>query len=173
VGVPLLRRKNRNTDHIDLSTNTQLPETRAANNTTNPEGNKMSNQITITGNVGQQPELRYTNNGLATIEVSVGVTRKTQNDKKTTWFDVVAFDKLAENFAASFQKGNRVIIVGRMEKKEWETKDGKKGSKFQLIADDGGLSVRWDVALLDRSEQVVAQIGKAFPQAKLTDEEPF
>lgn len=136
----------------------------------------MSNQITIIGNVGQQPELRYTNTGLATIEVSVGVTRKTQNDKKTTWFDVVAFDTLAEHFAASFQKGNRVIVVGRMEKKEWETKDGKKASKFQLIADDGGLSVRWDNALVDRTEETLARVGKVFnkvPSARPTEEEPF
>ncbi len=115
------------------------------------------NNITIIGNIGQQPELRHSSSGVAVIDFSVGVTRKVKDIKETTWFDVVAFSDLAEHMGKSFYKGNRVIIEGRFERKEWTTKDGKKAYKMQIIAEDGGLSCRWNNVFVD-SNDVTKQI---------------
>jgi len=132
----------------------------------------MSNNITVVGNVGQQPELRVTPSNMAVLEFTVASTTGKDDKKKTTWFTVVAFGKTAENAAASLNKGDTVIVVGRMETDEYKKKDGSQGKFTKVIADDLGCSVRWDVWLKDRSQQtmnhVAAKVGRT-----LTDEEPF
>lgn len=134
------------------------------------------NQITIIGNIGQQPELRVSPSGVAVIDFSVGVTRKVKDVKETEWFDVVAFTDLADHFAHSFGKGNRVIITGRMQRKEWEGKDGKKGYKMQIIADDGGLSCRWNNTMVENFTAVKEVLASAFQGSTVSIpdlDEPF
>ncbi len=98
------------------------------------------NTIIIIGNIKEDPVLRLSPLGVAQTEFSVGEVHQVKREKLTTWFDVIAFKDLAEHFQCSFHKGNRVIITGRMEKKEYSTKDGKKSYKYHLVANDGGLS---------------------------------
>jgi len=134
------------------------------------------NSITIIGNIGQQPELRVSPKGVSVIDFSVGVTRKVKDVKETEWFDVVAFTDLAEHFAHSFGKGNRVIITGRMQRKEWEGKDGKKGYKMQIIADDGGLSCRFNNTLVENFTAVKEVLASAFKGSTVSIpdlDEPF
>lgn len=134
----------------------------------------MSNQITVSGKVGQDPELRYTPGGMAVLTFSVADTYGKDEKKKTTWHNVTVFNKLAENTANTIAKGSTVIIVGRYEQDEFTKKDGTKGKSLKLVADEVGVSCRWNAWVQDQTERVMAQVGNVFPNATLVDEEqPF
>lgn len=133
----------------------------------------MSNNITITGKVGQEPELRFTPGGMAVLTFSVADTYGKDDKKKTTWHNITVFSKLAENVANTITKGSTVIIVGRYEQDEFTKKDGTKGKSVKVIADEVGVSCRWNAWVQDQTNAVMAQVGKVFPDATLVDEEPF
>jgi single-strand DNA-binding protein len=126
----------------------------------------MSNQISIHGNIGQEPELRYTQSGMAVVEFSIGDTYGKDDKKKTTWHNIVAFGNLAENFAGSAAKGNSVIVIGRYEVEEYTKKDGSKGKSIKVVADEIGMSVRWNRWVKDQTDAVMAKIGNVFPGAQ-------
>lgn len=134
----------------------------------------MSNHITVSGKVGQEPELRYTPGGMAVLTFSVADTYGKDDKKKTTWHNITVFGKLAENTANTITKGSTVIIAGRYEQDEFTKKDGTKGKSVKLIADEVGVSCRWNAWVQDQTEKVMAQVGNVFPNARLVDdEEPF
>ena len=133
----------------------------------------MSNHITITGKVGQEPELRFTPGGMAVLTFSVADTYGKDDKKKTTWHNITVFSKLAENVANTIGKGSTVIIVGRYEQDEFTKKDGTKGKSVKVIADEVGVSCRWNAWVQDQTNAVMAQVGQVFPDARLVDEEPF
>jgi single-strand DNA-binding protein len=120
------------------------------------------NTITIHGNVGQEPEMRYTANQKAVITFSVGDTYGKDDKKKTTWHNVTAFGNLAENIAHSVRKGDTVIVTGRLETEEYTKKDGTKGKSTRLIADEVGYSLRWKSVVPDQTEKVMANVGQIF-----------
>ena len=132
------------------------------------------NNITIHGTVGQEPELRFSASNNAVLTFSVADNYGKDDKKKTTWWDIIVFGKLAENVANTIAKGTSVLITGRLEQEEYTKKDGTKGTARKLIADEVGASCRWNAWVADQTEKVVAQsgfIGKQMPA--LTDEEPF
>jgi single-strand DNA-binding protein len=132
------------------------------------------NHITIHGNVGSEPELRYSQSGMALVEFSVADTYGKDDKKKTTWHNVVAFGSLAENFAASAAKGNSVIVSGRYEVEEYTKKDGTKGKSVKVVADEIGMSLRWDRWVKDQTDAVMNKIGQVFPNARpVSDFEEF
>lgn len=134
----------------------------------------MSNHITISGKVGQDPELRYTPAGMAILTFSVADTYGKDDKKKTTWHNVTVFGQLAENTGNTISKGSTVIISGRYEQDEFTKKDGTKGKSIKLIADEVGVSCRWNAWVQDQTEKVMAQVGQVFPNARLVDgEDPF
>ena len=135
----------------------------------------MSNHITVTGKVGQEPELRFTPGGMAILTFSVADTYGKDDKKKTTWHNITVFNKLAENVANTIGKGSTVIIVGRYEQEEFTKKDGTKGKGFKIIADEVGASCRWNAWVQDNTEQTMAKIGQTFASSReiLVDEEPF
>jgi len=134
----------------------------------------MSNNITVSGKVGQDPELRYTPGGMAVLTFSVADTYGKDDKKKTTWHNITVFGKLAENTANTIAKGSTVIIAGRYEQDEFTKKDGTKGKSVKLIADEVGVSCRWNAWVADQTEKVMAQVGNVFPNARLIDDEqPF
>lgn len=134
----------------------------------------MSNHITIHGNIGQPPELKYTNSQLEVAEFTVADNYGKDDKKKTTWHNVVVFGKLALNIASTFTKGDSVIISGRLEQEEYTKKDGSKGKSIRVIADEVGYSLRWKAVVPDQTEQVLRQVADKFPGASVvTDEEPF
>lgn len=134
----------------------------------------MSNHITIHGNIGQPPELKYTNSQLEVAEFTVADNYGKDDKKKTTWHNVVVFGKLALNIASTFTKGDSVIISGRLEQEEYTKKDGSKGRSIRVIADEVGYSLRWKAVVPDQTEQVLRQVADKFPGASVvTDEEPF
>jgi len=101
------------------------------------------NRITIAGNVGREPELKYSNAGMAILKFSVADTSGKDDKKKTIWHSVTAFGDLAENAAASLGKGTRVVIEGKLTEDTYTNKDGVEVKKMQVLADDVMLSVRF------------------------------
>lgn len=135
----------------------------------------MSNHITVTGKVGQDPELRYTPGALAILTFSIADTYGKDDKKKTTWHNITVFGKLAENTANTIAKGSTVIVVGRYEQDEFTKKDGTKGKSIKLVADEVGVSCRWNSWVQDQTERVMAQVGQVFPSASqiAANEDPF
>lgn len=101
------------------------------------------NNITVTGNVGRDPELKYTAGSMAVLKFSVADTRGKDDKKQTSWHDVVVFGEQAESVAAQVSKGTRVIVTGRIQVDNYEKKDGTKAKKVEIVADEIGLSVRF------------------------------
>jgi single-strand DNA-binding protein len=114
------------------------------------------NQITIVGNLTDDPELRYTPNGAAVVNFSVAVTPRIREDGggwkdgDTSFFRVNAWRTLAENSAESLTRGSRVVVVGRLRQRSWETPEGEKRSVIEIEADELGPSLRWATAKIER-----------------------
>lgn len=116
------------------------------------------NTITISGNVGQPPEMRVTTSNMSVLEFTVAVTIGKDDKKKTSWFNVVCFGKTAEHASASIQKGDTVVIVGRLEQEEYTKKDGTKGKSTKLVADEVAMSCRWNAWVKDRTNDVIRNV---------------
>jgi single-strand DNA-binding protein len=126
------------------------------------------NNITIAGNVGRDPELKYTPANLAILKFSVADTSGKDDNKKTTWHDIVVFGEQAESVADKIGKGVRVIVIGRLQIENFEKKDGTKGKRVEVIADEVGVSLRWGAS------DPVARAAKALHADVIADdEEPF
>lgn len=128
--------------------------------------------VTIVGNLTGDMELRYTNGGQPIATGTLAVSRRFQKDnewtEQTSFIRIAAWGKLGENLAESATKGTRLIVTGRLEQREYEKKDGTKGSSVEVVADDAGLSVRWDSA---QSLRVARD--KPTSKAPKTEEEPW
>jgi single-strand DNA-binding protein len=112
------------------------------------------NTITIIGNVTRDPELRYLTSGTALAQLGVAVNRRyMQNNEwqeETSFFDVVCWRDVADNVSESISKGDRIIVTGRLEQRSWETQDGDKRSKVEIVADEVGPSLRWATARIEK-----------------------
>jgi single-strand DNA-binding protein len=111
-----------------------------------------TNSVTLAGNLTRDPELRFTPSGQATAGFGLAVNRRWQNRQTQEWeesvsfFDVVAWGSLAENIAGTFERGMRVCVFGRLDQHSWETPEGEKRSKVQIVCDDAGPSMVWALA---------------------------
>ncbi len=123
-----------------------------------------SNTLTVVGNVGDDPELRFTSSGTALAKFSLAVYAG--KDKDSAWFDVTVWGQLAENVAESVTKGQRVMVLGRLEQQRWETPQGDKRSKVAIVADDVGPSLQWATAQ-------VAKVEREAPVQREFSDEPF
>ena len=120
----------------------------------------MSNHITITGRTGGAPEVTFTKSDMAVAEFRVCSNHGKDEKETQTWFAVKCFGKLAENVANSVGKGDTVIVVGRMETREYTKKDGEKGQFTSVVADEVAVSLRWNAWVKDQTDKVVAKTGK-------------
>lgn len=111
----------------------------------------MSNSpvITITGNLADDPELRFTQSGKPVANFRVGVTEKYRTDsgewkdRDTSWFSVQCWNDLAEHVAESLTRGSRVIVTGVMRQRSYETKEGEKRYIWEVHADEVGAGLRY------------------------------
>jgi single-strand DNA-binding protein len=96
------------------------------------------NKAMIIGNLGRDPEMRYTPNGQAVTQFTVAVNRSyrvgEEWKEETEWFRVVAWAQLAERTAEHLRKGNKVYVEGRLQTRSWEDKDGQKRYTTELVA---------------------------------------
>src|SRR5436309_9029858 len=117
------------------------------------------NSVTLVGNITRDPELRFTPSGQATASFGLAVNRRWQNrqtqewEEATSFFDVVCWREMAENASESLQKGSRVIVTGRLEQRSWETQEGDKRSKVEVVADEIGPSLRWATAEVKKNDR--------------------
>ena len=104
------------------------------------------NTITVTGNVGRDPEIRYAQSGTAILKFSVAATSGRDENKKTQWWNIVCFGDLGENVAASINKGTRVQVIGKVQREKYTGNDGVEKESIEVLADDVGISLRWQPA---------------------------
>ncbi len=99
------------------------------------------NKVILIGNLGRDPEVRYTPNGAAVCNVSVATTRnwkdKNSGDKveETEWHRVVFYDRLAEIAGEYLKKGRPVYVEGRLKTRKWADKDGKDNYTTEIVAE--------------------------------------
>ncbi|MGI9600280.1 MAG: single-stranded DNA-binding protein [Acidimicrobiales bacterium] len=111
------------------------------------------NTVTVVGNVTRDPELRFTPGGAAVANFGVAWNKKNQDGEETvSFFDVTCWRQLAENVSESITKGSRVVVYGRLDQRSWETQDGDRRSKVEIIADDVAPSLKWATAAVTRNE---------------------
>jgi single-strand DNA-binding protein len=99
------------------------------------------NKIIIVGNLGRDPELRYTPQGTAVCSFSLATNEKRKDragefQSITTWFRVTLWGKQAENANKFLTKGNPVYIEGRLRTEEWTDRDGKARTSLEVQATD-------------------------------------
>ena len=96
------------------------------------------NKVILMGNLTRDPELRYTPAGKAVANFSIAVNRKYKVDEQwkeeTDFFDIVVFGKQAENCSEYLRKGRPVLVDGRLQQRRWETDEGQKRSKIEVVA---------------------------------------
>ena len=119
----------------------------------------MDNTVTVVGNATRDPELRFTPSGQAVATFGLAVNRRWQNRQTQEWeeqvsfFDITCWAQLGQNVADTLVKGSRAIVTGRLEQRSWETDQGDKRSKVEIIADEVGPSLRWATADITRNER--------------------
>jgi single-strand DNA-binding protein len=116
------------------------------------------NHTTIVGNLVDDPELRFTNNGTAVANLRVAVTQRIQQDGQwrdgeTSFFRVNVWRGQAEHLADSLTKGDRVMVTGRLRQRTWETAEGEKRSVTELEADEVGASLKFATAKVERASE--------------------
>lgn len=118
----------------------------------------MTAQVTIVGNITRDPEMRFTPSGAAVANFGIAENRRWQDStgewqEATSFFDVICWRQLAENVAESLTKGMAIIVAGRLDQRSWETDQGEKRSKVEVVADAVGPSLRWATCLVERNER--------------------
>jgi len=115
------------------------------------------NQVTIVGNLTDDPELRYTPNGAAVATFTVAVNRRTRDesgqwqDGETSFFKCNVWRQQAENVAESLNKGTRAIVVGRLRQRSWETPEGQKRTVVEIEVESVGPSLEWSKASVTKT----------------------
>jgi single-strand DNA-binding protein len=94
------------------------------------------NRVILAGNLTRDPELRYTPNGTAVAKFSIAVNRKYKEKEETSFFDIVYFGKPAEIIAEYMKKGRPLLVEGRLQQQRWETDEGQKRSKIEVIGEN-------------------------------------
>lgn len=96
------------------------------------------NKVILIGNLTKNPELRYTPNGTPVANFGLAVNRKYRQaeelKEEVCFVDIVVFGKQAEHCGQYLSKGNGVIVDGRLQQRRWETEDGQKRSKHEVVA---------------------------------------
>lgn len=115
--------------------------------------------ITVVGNLTADPELRYTQNGLAVANFTIASTPRTFDRQANEWKDGEAlflrasvWREFAEHVAGSLTKGSRVIASGRLKQRSYETKEGEKRTTIELEVDEIGPSLRYATASVTRAQ---------------------
>jgi single-strand DNA-binding protein len=127
------------------------------------------NRVILVGNLGRDPELRYTAGGQPVASFSVATNerwndREGKTQERTEWHRIVVWGKQGENCANYLQKGRSVYIEGRLQTREWEDKEGQKRQTTEVVAQT--------VQVLDRREGAPRTPGGAGEPGGSSDPEP-
>jgi single-strand DNA-binding protein len=118
----------------------------------------MENNVTLIGNLVDDPELRFTPSGVAMAKIRLAVNRRWRGQdgewqESTSFFTGTIWREQAEQVAESLQKGARVILSGRLEQRSWETQEGDKRSVVEIQIDEIGPSLRWATATVSKTQR--------------------
>jgi single-strand DNA-binding protein len=99
------------------------------------------NKIMIIGNVGRDPQMRYTPSGKAVTNFSLAVSRSSRTPEgemreETQWFNVEAWDRLGETCNEYLRKGSKVYVEGRLRTREYDDRNGQRRTAVEIIAND-------------------------------------
>jgi len=117
------------------------------------------NAVVVVGNLTDDPELRFTPQGVAVANFRLAVSRRVQDgngnwrDGETSFFRVSCWRQLAENVAESLTRGSRTIVAGRLRMRQWETQEGEKRSVVEIEADEVGPSLKWATAKVEKTSR--------------------
>lgn len=144
------------------------------------------NQVTIVGNLTDDPELRYTPAGAAVATFNVAVNRRTRDesgqwrDGETSFFRCNVWRQQAENVAESLSKGTRVMVIGRLRQRSWETPEGQKRTVIEIEVESVGPSLEWAKASVSKTPRdesstpaFVASGGGGTNGSAVDEEPPF
>ena len=138
------------------------------------------NKIILVGNLGRDPELRYTAQGTPVCSFSMATNerRKDRNGEMqdhTTWFRITLWNRLAETASQYLQKGKQVYIEGRLRVEEYIDRDGKPRHSLEVFATDMQfIGTRGDDTMHERAASASASASPAESQADLSDDDiPF
>ena len=122
---------------------------------------------TIVGNITRL-DLRYSANGTAVASFGIASNRRYRKDDEwqeaTSFFDCVAFNDLADNIAATLDKGSRAIVTGRLDQSTYTDRDGNERNKLEITVEACGPDLRFAQAEISRTDRV---------KAPVLNEEPF
>ena len=100
------------------------------------------NKVLLIGNLTRDPELRYTQSGLALVKFGLAVNRRRRNrdtketTEETCFVDITGWGSQAETFNQYMRKGRPVFIEGRLQYSTWESKEGQKRSKLEVVMEN-------------------------------------
>ncbi len=131
------------------------------------------NKVILIGNLGRDPELRYTPGGTPVANYSIATTERWRNaegemQEHTEWHNIVAWRRLAEIAGEYLHKGSRVYIEGRIRTRSWEGQDGQKRYRTEIITNN--------MMMLDAKGDTTAQAGdeSGFEPDQISDDDiPF
>jgi single-strand DNA-binding protein len=126
------------------------------------------NRITIIGNLGNEPEMRFTPSGRPVTSFRVATnwrytTPEGERKEETEWFSVVAWGRLAEQCNQFLTKGRLVYVEGRLRLRTWDGQDGQRRARNEIVADR--------VKFLDRQAAIIAAENKT-DESETGDIEP-
>jgi single-strand DNA-binding protein len=106
------------------------------------------NQVTLTGNLTDDPELRFTPSGVAVANFRLAVDQRVWDtdgwrDGEASYFRVNVWRDQAEHVSRSLHKGARCVVVGRLKSRSWETPEGQRRSAVEVDAEEVGMSLRF------------------------------
>jgi len=127
------------------------------------------NKVMLIGNVGADPEMRFTPNGSPVTSFTVATNRfynasDGERKKETEWFNVVTWQKLAENCNQFLTKGQRVYVEGRLCTRIWEGQDSQKRSKVEVIANSVLFLDKQAVAPLPSDDGILETPDEVYPE---------
>lgn len=148
------------------------------------------NQVTLVGNLTDDPELRYTPNGVAVAHFRMGVNQRVWDgdgwkDGEPSFFSVNVWRDQAEHASRSLRKGSRCVVIGRLKARSWETPEGQRRSLVEVEADEVAASLRFAPVTLDQRDkgaapaegddahQDPANSPPSSPSSRALDEVPF
>lgn len=125
----------------------------------------------------QEPELRFSDSGSAWLKIRGKAQDRAYNPETKEWenkgdalfIDIIVSGKAAEHLFESAGVGDSIVVIGRMQQREWTTKEGEKRQSTQIRAESVGVSVRFGAAKTER----IAGTSTTVPKQSQPDEAPF
>jgi single-strand DNA-binding protein len=116
------------------------------------------NQMYVLGNLTRDPEIKFTNEGAAICEMGLAVNkrwvdREGKETESVDFFNITAWNSLAENCTSTLKKGDRVLVNGHLNLRSWENKEGKRYNIINITADVVAVSLEFDqVKILEKKD---------------------